>query len=382
MSWRRKQLMRRYEPLRRPWDGGHLDRTLGILRLSGSWRDIGRAVAEIGGGNAFVAATLAALSRLPSRVQRELSQQAERAFAHVSKSIPHLTHLFDGACEAASISREELILAHCITAISPSTIPRSCGAIGWLTPDGPVIAQTLDLGLTNDTAAALVEPAGGIPFVCHMNIGTMWFSTGINAQGVAIAGASVNVRKDYGAPPPCFVHPFIDLLVLSRASSRIEALALLRGARPFGGPGDGSAHLVADRDGMSVVEIAGDRMEEQRSSRALVNNHFELGGMPALEAADRTAAHYRRLSLSRRQSALRMLDKNTSNDVDTLTAFLEEGHRSDCWNRSAVPPDDGWTTARYVIDVPRRRFTVWNGPRPARPVPVVVDLAQVLGECA
>ena len=374
-GWRRARLLRRYTPLAQPWDGGYLDKTLGILRLSGSWREIGRAVARIGGGNEFVSAGLATLARLPESVRRDIHQRAERAFVHTARALPQLPQLLDGFCDGSSMPREDVVLAHCITAVAASLVPRSCGAIAWMTPTGPVIGQSLDLGLINDTAVALVEPTDGISFVCHMNVGTLWFATGINAPGVVIGGASVTVRRDLPTSPDCFVHPFVDLLVLANASSRTAAIELLRAARPYGGAGEGSAHVVADRNSLSTVEIAHDRVVEHVGSPAVVTNHFELDGMPALEAGDPDAARSRQLSVCRRGSALAMLAHNPSHDVATLTAFVEAGDRSDSWNRSAVAPDDGWTTARYVIDVPGRRFTSWQGPRPGCPTPVSLDLA-------
>src|SRR5207253_338018 len=118
-----------------------------------------------------------------------------------SRVFPQVSRLVDGICKVSAVSRRDVVLANFITATSGPALARSCGAMGWLEANGPVLAQALDLGLTNATTTALVEPAGDVPFVAHMNVGTIWFSTGVNANAVAIGGASVNVRRDVALSP-------------------------------------------------------------------------------------------------------------------------------------------------------------------------------------
>lgn len=379
MALRRRQLMVRYEPLSALWDGGHLCPVLGIPKLSGSWFEIGRGIADIGGSNKFAAEVVAVIQRSKPEHRVAMFEQARRAFDHARRFIPGIGELIEGMAAGTGLPTEQLILAHFVTALDHARGTQSCSAIGWITPAGPIVGQALDLGLSNDTTTVMVAPEEGVSFLCHMNVGSLWFSTGINRHGVVIAGASVNARKQVGASPPCLAHPFIDLMLLGQASSAEDAVHRLRDAMPCGGPGDASTHLIADRREMYVVEVAGTHCVARRQPQVVVNNHFELDSMPALEADDDRARTRRHLSVQRRASGLRFLSQPGDRDVTELTEFLQRGETTADWFRSAIHPDDGWTTARHLIDVPGQRFLSWHGPYQAKPRTCVLSLQEVFG---
>ncbi len=88
MALRRRQLMVRYEPLSALWDGGHLCPVLGIPKLSGSWFEIGRGIADIGGSNKFAAEVVAVIQRSKPEHRVAMFEQARRAFDHARRFIP------------------------------------------------------------------------------------------------------------------------------------------------------------------------------------------------------------------------------------------------------------------------------------------------------
>ena len=375
VGWvRRWRLLRRFKKINQPWDAAYLDPELGVLRFSGSWREIGYKIGLVGGVREVVPEILGLLDGLDEQTRDQVQLDAERSSEHTAKYLPQLEDLLAGMSDSAEIPVARLLLAQFITAVGLPFESRSCGAIGWMTPDGPILGQALDLGLTNNTATALLEPDEGLSFLAHMNIGTLWFSTGINSRGVIIGGASVNGRRDAGFRAPCFPHTFINLLVLSKASSASEALELVQSAAPYGGPGDASCHLLADSHKMLVVEVVGARVAWERRKRAVVNNHFTLDDMLNLEASDPASLRLRRLSQARQASAQDFLQTIKGEDQASLAAFLGRGSTCSDWFRSAIPPDEGWTTARHLIDVGAGKFISWHGVYPGHSTPISVPL--------
>jgi hypothetical protein len=376
---RRRRNASRWEPSPFGPTTPSFDPSFGLFRFKGNWEQIGYSLMIGCPANDKISRCRRYLASLrPAELTRTEAEIA-RALDQCSKRIPFLPALLKGVATANSASMEEVTLSACTTTLAPfAEFSSSCGAIVSKAGAGILMGQSLDLGLVNTTALALVEPDNGPAFLCHMNGGTIWFGPGINEHGVVTGGASVNAARAFAVCPESLPHTLTSLMILSQAKSALHACQLIADARPFGPPNDGEAIVIADRNTIEAVEISGSVFERQTEATAVVTNCFTSSSTGHLQANAGRASVALEMSRRRRRRAL---DRMASGDLDTaelLGSFLAETGSAEAWNRAAHWPDDGWTTSRYVIDTANDSFSHWQGPAFANPIKQEFKLSELL----
>ena len=128
------------------------------------------------------------------------------------------------------------------------------------------------------------------------------------------------------------------------------------------GAGDAGAMLIGDNSQLYRVEISGCRVESKSVEKDVVTNHFVLGDMPKLEASGWFEKTARELSEVRYLKGKEFLEKENLSDAKCLIDFLHTSGNIPDWCRTGVCPDEGWTTARHIIDTEQGHFYSWHGP--------------------
>jgi hypothetical protein len=355
------------------------DPSLGLFRFKGSWEQIGHSLMVACPADDNISRCRRYLAGLRQAELARTKADIARALDQCSKRIPFLPDILRGVAAASSASLEEVTLSACVTTLAPfAEFSGSCGAILFKAETGILMGQSLDLGLVNTTAAALVEPDGGPAFVCHMNGGTIWFGPGINDYGVVTGGASVNAAGAFALCPDCLPHTLTSLMILSQATSAEHACQLVAEARPFGPPNDGETLVIADRNTIEAVEITGNEFERRTEATAVVTNCFSSPSAAHLQANGGRFSVALEMSRKRRRHAIDRLASGELFSAEAMGSFLAETGSAETWNRAAQWPDDGWTTSRYVIDTVNDTFSHWQGPAFANPVKQEFKLSALL----
>jgi hypothetical protein len=378
-SLRRHRNASRWEPSPFGPATPSFDPSLGLFRFKGSWEQIGQLLMLACPADDAISRSRRYLNSLGKSERMKVAVDIERALDQCSRRISFLPDLLRGVAAASSASIEEAVLSACVTTLAPyAEFSRSCGAIVLKGENGILMGQSLDLGLVNTTAAALVEPHNGPAFLCHMNGGTIWFGPGINEHGVVMGGASVNAAGAFRVCPECLPHTLTSLMVLSQAKSAQHACRLIEDARPYGPPNDGESIIVADGDTIETVEITGQEFDCRAGGPAVVTNCFTSVRNAQFQANERTTSVALEMSKRRRRSAIDQLASGDLVCAESLGSFLSRTGSPETWNRIASWPDDGWTTSRYLIDTAKDTFSHWQGPDLANPLKHEIKLSTLL----
>ena len=357
----RRILINRYLKRNRTnWNARYWNDDLQCLVLSGSWKDIGQKVGLIGPVDQFVDAALLRFDRLKDEEKTAIISRSYDSLHNATKNFPQIPAMLEGLAHGSGVQFDRLVAAHFVTALDTEAPYRSCGAIGALTSNGPVFAQALDLGLTNLTATALIVPDDGPRILVHMNLGSLWFTSGVNSHGLIVGGASVNAKKSADQPAPCFPHTFVQFSCLVNASSVSDAKRLIKQELPFGAAGDASTHLLIDNHTMAIAEIVGRVSDFRSCDKGAVTSHFLSPKMCHHHAEDSLSLLRLKESKMRALNSKKFFERNQL-DADSLADFLATDVHQGGWFRAGLFPDDGWTTSRYVLDNQSCTLASWHG---------------------
>ena len=208
--------------------------------------------------------------------------------------------------------------------------------------DGPILARTCDLPAHEGKHAglALVRPEGGMAVLASNWPGTTWRGTGINEAGLAVGGSSC--AADVAEPPECMNPHALPTLVLARAESVADAIALLDS---LASPRWGANYALVDASGdAAIVEKAGTYQGVRRpeGGRVWCTNHSLTPEMAPFAISDPD-----KLSETRdRFDAIGRLSADGEPGVDTARKVLSYSGRP-----GAV--------CRYADDDPLRNQTEW-----------------------
>lgn len=358
----------------------HYDGRVGLFRFRGTWREIGRQIAEAVPPVGPVEQARRHLEGLPAAARKRLLGAIDAALLTLEAHIPAARQMLDGLVDASAGVLPVVALAN----LSPQladwrTYARSCSAVAFCTADGPVLGQNLDLGATDATSVALLQPDDGPAVLSHFSPGVVWFTTGVNSAGLVVGGASVNVARDFAVRPELLCDCLTDLMLLTRATTVAEAADLLRRMPGSGPPNSGIATVLCDRAGRIVTaEYTGSDLAVADAEVAIVANRFRSAALSPLNRGGDGVSDVLANSDARIASAETWAAAAPPSTA-RLRRLLRSRTGTGAWCRSAVPPDIGWTSASYCIDLARGTMDCWNGIAPHRPPRRTLELAALFG---
>jgi hypothetical protein len=360
----------------------HYDATLGLFRFRGSWREIGRQVAEAEPPTASIAQARRHLEGLSETSRKTLLGEIDLALATLDAHIPAVRRMLDGMAEAGAGTLHEVALANLSMQLSDwRAYTRSCGAVAFRTAGGTVLGQSLDLGATDATSVALLQPEDGPAVLTHFNPGSLSFTIGVNSAGLVVGGASVNVAREFSVNSAALCDGYVDLMLLTRAGTANEAAALLRAMPGSGPPNSGIASVLGDgAGGLAIAEYSGaDVAIEDAAEVAIVANRFRSRALAPLNRTGDPASDAVLTNSDARIAAAEAWVADAPPSAGRLRKLMRSRSGAGAWCRAAVPPDIGWTSATYCIDQPRGTMDCWNGIAPHRPRRRTLDLAALFG---
>jgi len=241
------------------------------VEASGSPYEIGRQI-----GEATKLAIANSLDMLTARFRHwgeaQFERARERQMAYTEQRAPELVEEARGIADGAGVDFRWIYLASFYASMRRG--PDGCSNLIFThSPDGPVLARTCDLPAHEGKHAglALVRPEGGMAVLAGTWPGTTWRGTGINEAGLAVGGSSCSA--DVPEPPECMNPHALPTLVLARAESVADAIALLGS---LVSPRWGANYALVDASGdAAVVEKAGTHQAVRRpeDGRLWCTNH-------------------------------------------------------------------------------------------------------------
>ena len=356
----------------------HYDAGRGLFEFGGSWRQIGRQTAEAFPPLATVSAARGILESASGVQRHNLTAQVDAALDTLSTWAPEVREMLDGVVQTGIGSLREVALANLTPQLIDGRSHRGCGAIAIKGSDGVLFAQNLDLGPTNLVSAAVLRPLDGLTFVTHFNPGTLWFTTGMNEEGLLVGGASVNVDREFELDTAKISDCFIDILLLTRAADVEHAVGLVRRMPGFAPANSGIASLLADRMGnIAVAEYTGTDLEVDAATTGIVANRFGSPRLAHLNRTDDPVSDAVLANSNQRIAAAEAWVAGRSVSYPALLGLIRGRSGPGAWCRSGVPPDIGWTSATYCFDVARGRMDFWNGIAPHHPPHRSLDLTSI-----
>ncbi len=223
------------------------------VEASGTPYEIGRQI-----GEATKLAIGATLDMLVTRFRHWDDAQFERTreqhMAYTERRAPELIEEAQGIADGSGVDFRWIYLASFYASMQRG-LDGCSNLIFTQSADGPILARTCDLPAHEGKHAglALVRPEGGMAVLASTWPGTTWRGTGINEAGLAVGGSSCSA--DVEQPPECMNPHAIPTLVLARAESVSEAIALLDS---LASPRWGANYALVDASGdAAIVEKAG-----------------------------------------------------------------------------------------------------------------------------
>lgn len=354
----------------------HYDAGRRMFYFHGGFREIGRQFARALSMRGPLKAAKRYIANLGSVRRAAWNDRIGSARALLDEHFPEMRELIRGVCDfERTFSEEEVLCSTFATVLADASCLRSCSSVACRGRFRPIVGQNLDLGRTNATSVAYIVPADGRAVVAHVSPGYLWFGSGVNEDGLCVAGSSTCAESaDPELGPPMFPQELISGCLLWKARDVAAACDLLR-RLPGVGPGNGGLNLnLADRGGaVRTVEVVCDRVEisDDAGPVWITTNHLRSPALARLNRSDDAEA-VRLLdnSRARHERAIRLLE-NWNGDVDRIRALLREPGGGGEWCRNATPPDEGYTSASYLFDLENDVMEYWHGilesdPRPAR----------------
>jgi hypothetical protein len=358
----------------------HYDASRGLFEFRGTWRRIGQQIAEASPPTELVAAARSMIEGACTADRVILAAHVDAALASLAAYVPAVRDMLDGVTDSGVGTLQEVALVNLTPQLVEWRTSRGCGAVAVKIPGGMLFGQNLDLGLTNATAAAFLRPDDGDCFITHFNPGTLWFTTGLNSQGLFVGGASVNVSRPFAADASAISDCFTDLMLLSRAGSASEAIDLLRAMPGSGPPTSGIASVLGDAHGdLAIVEYTGRDIDVRLTENAIVANRFRSESLAPLNRRGDPISEAVLSNSDKRIAHAEAWAAAGTPAFSSLADLMRGRSSAGAWCRTAIAPDIGWTSATYCFDLTCDRMEFWNGIAPHRPQRRVLNLADVFG---
>jgi predicted choloylglycine hydrolase len=255
-----------------------------FVQASGTPYEIGCQI-----GEATKLAIGNSLDMLAARFRHWDDRQFQRArkehMAYTEERAPGLIEEAHGIADGSGIAFHWIYLASFYASMRRG-LDACSNLIFTESPDGPILARTCDLPAHEGKHAglALVRPKGGMAVLSSTWPGTTWRGTGINEAGLALGGSSC--AADVPRPPECMNPHAIPTLVLARAESVSDAIALLES---IVAPRWGANYAMVDARGdAAIVEKAGTYQAVRRpeADRIWCTNHSETDEMAPFAVND------------------------------------------------------------------------------------------------
>lgn len=268
-------------------------REIPVLRVSGSYRAVGRQIGEACAGTLRGAVDLehAGMPR-GGRTMAEVLADAHRCRVITRDYFPWLVDELDGVAEGAGVDAE-LLFAASIEELwderpsQPSEVAgRTQGrctdvlVAGEATRTGHVlVAHNNDLAASSQGEVIAIErDVPGDPLVFSLGVGP-WISVGWNSAGLSLTGNEVSPNDDRIGIPRL-------LLVRAQLRERDLASAAAAGLHPMRASAYNTVLASADGSAVNVEASATDHERWQPDDRGAIihTNHYVSGRMAAYEA--------------------------------------------------------------------------------------------------
>ncbi|MHB1431638.1 MAG: C45 family autoproteolytic acyltransferase/hydrolase [Streptosporangiaceae bacterium] len=339
-------------------------REIPMLRVSGSYRDVGRQIGEACASTLRGAVDLehAGIPR-NGRTMAEVLADADRCRTITRDHFPWLVDELDGVAEGAGVD-PELLFAASIEELwdeRPSQPSESAGrtqgrctdvlVAGGATSTGQVlVAHNNDLAASSEGEVIAIErDVPGDPLVFSLGVGP-WISVGWNSAGLSLTGNEVSPNDDRIGIPRL-------LLVRAQLRERDLASAASAGLHPMRASAYNTVLASADGSALNVEASATDHESWPPDERGAIihTNHYVSGRMTGYEA-DRP---YAIRSARRLDRARQLLAEHGPVPVDQsvlMTILSDHQNGTDAICRH--PADEGGTKTVFwcVADVASGRI--------------------------
>ncbi|KKJ77012.1 hypothetical protein WH95_10125 [Kiloniella litopenaei] len=354
-------------------DTAFFDSKAGIFHFSGSWRDIGKQLAQTSSEARHRNLFSQIIENLRSTQDNTLRKRANVLQKSIKKSFPQYSDLLCGWSKYLGLDEQEGVMLAVWPLLANPEINNliSCGAYALLDGKGRCtsLGGNLDLGPTVISAPALFSPNGGPQILAHFALGLPWPTIGVNQYGLAVMGASVNTLA---VPPlfqqdeilPVYLLPF---WILVHGYNTRQTMFLLEQNRLFEPLNGGANLLITDKDGeLAQAEISSGSRQVSfiKSDAGIAVNHFLAQEMQPLNDTNSSNTRLLLKLSHERYDFARNLAPKTPEDLEVL---LRSTQGTGAWCRYGKTPDIGWTSASYLIDFRKGVFKSWNGSVPSRP---------------
>lgn len=344
-----------------PSDTPHYDPELGIFTFCGTYREMGRQFAEV-----FPLADLLKRSRTYLRTHKETRSEIGRAKGLLETWHPQMRGWLQGIVDHhRQYDLDEAVLAAFCTVLADDAWFSSCSAVAVNHRGSAIVGQNLDLGRSCRLALIRLVPSSGMVILARVIVGYPWILAIANQAGLVVGGSSIDVNEAPRADGELLPQELLADLILSRARTVKEVVALLD-TLPALGPLNGGVSLVfADKAGTTChVEITGGKWVTNMSAEdvCVTTNHFRHPEMAPLGRVEGWMSE--RLlenSRARYEHARTFFREPTEADHDAVVALLRVSKGCGAWLRKARWPDLGYTTASYIIDGHDRTIEYWIG---------------------
>lgn len=312
----------------------HPAREIPVLRVSGSYRAVGRQIGQACAGTLRRAVDLehTAVPR-GGRTMTDVLADAGRCRAITREHFPWLVDELDGVAEGAGVDAD-LLFAASIEELwderpsQPGEIPgRTQGrctdvlVAGTATSTGHVlVAHNNDLAASSEGEVIAIErDVPGDPLVFSLGVGP-WISVGWNSAGLSVTGNEVSPNDDRNGVPRL-------LLVRAQLRERDLASAVNAGLHPMRASAYNTVLASADGSAVNVEASATDHEAWHPDERGAIihTNHYVSARMAAYEAD----APYAVRSARRLNRASQLLAEHGTGPVDQhALKFILSDHRN------------------------------------------------------